>query len=211
MIPAAATGAVIPAAATGAVIPAAAAATGAVIPAAAAATGAVGTIIKNEKYNDEDWVAATGADGKPIEGSFINKKTKQMNALVADQLDDYNSGIINKAGDTTEKGRQIGIAKMQSEGWSESEIAEAYPSPATGTISAPSTLNTSVGSSVAQLDKSREGLEDAQSSATQPGTSNNSNTVIAPKTNNTTINNNVGGASTRNNDPTLKSAERGSI
>ena len=80
-----------------------------------------------------------------------------------------------------------------------------------GSIAAPSTLNTSVGSSVAQLDKSREGLEDAQSSATQPGTSNNSNTVIAPKTNNTTINNNVGGASTRNNDPTLKSAERGSI
>jgi hypothetical protein len=80
-----------------------------------------------------------------------------------------------------------------------------------GSIAAPSTLNTSVGSSVAQLDKSREGLEDAQFvGPMQPG-ANNSNTVIAPKTNNTTINNNVGGAATRNNDPTLKSAERGSI
>ena len=177
----------------------------------AAATGVVGSIIKNEKYNDEDWVAATGADGKPIEGSFINKKTKQMNALVYGQLDDYNNGIINKAGDTTEKGRQIGIAKMQSEGWSESEIAEAYPSPATGTISTPSTLNTEVGAATAQLDKSREGLEleDKQSSAREA--SSNSNTVIAPKTNNTTINNNSGGSGTRNNDPTVKAVERGSM
>ena len=82
---------------------------------------------------------------------------------------------------------------------------------ATGTLLAPAISETPVGAATTQLDKSREGLEDAQFvGPMQPGT-NNSNTVIAPKTNNTTINNNVGGASTRNNDPTLKAAERQSI
>lgn len=89
--------------------------------------------------------------------------------------------------------------------------AEQASSIASAKLTTPSTSETPVGAATAQLDKSREGLEDAQFvGPMQPG-ANNSNTVIAPKTTNTTINNNSGGAATRNNDPTLKSAERGSM
>jgi len=96
-------------------------------------------------------------------------------------------------------------AKLEAAAWKAEQLES------NGSISAPSTSNTAVGAATAQLDKSREGLQDAQFvGPMQPG-SNSSNTVIAPKTNNTTINNNAGGASTRNNDPTLKSAERGSM
>ena len=121
------------------------------------------------------------------------------------------TGTMTPAADTNNiTSNQYDIDPDTGENLGQSFAAQSESS-ATGTLLSPPTSETPVGAATTQLNKSREGLEDAQFvGPMQPG-ANNSNTVIAPKTNNTTINNNVGGASTRNNDPTLKSAERGSI
>lgn len=80
----------------------------------------------------------------------------------------------------------------------------------TGAIEFPTTSNTAVGNSAMQLDRARDAAEAAAQQ--DSNTSSSVTSVVAPNTtnNNTTINNNTGGG-TRNNDATLKSAERGAI
>jgi hypothetical protein len=79
-----------------------------------------------------------------------------------------------------------------------------------GTIVPPSTPSTDVGRTTMQLDNARDAAEQAKQtgSASAPTV----NAVNAPKTTNNaiTVNNNTG-AGVRNNDPTLKSAERASL
>lgn len=79
-----------------------------------------------------------------------------------------------------------------------------------GTIVPPSTPSTDVGRTTMQLDNARDAAEQAkQSDSTSAPVV---NAVNAPKTTNNaiTVNNNTG-AGVRNNDPTLKSAERASL
>lgn len=79
-----------------------------------------------------------------------------------------------------------------------------------GTIVAPSTPSTDVGRTTMQLDNARDAAEQAKQSDSAPAPV--VNAVNAPKTTNNaiTVNNNTG-AGVRNNDPTLKSAERASL
>jgi len=79
-----------------------------------------------------------------------------------------------------------------------------------GTIVPPSTPSTDVGRSTMELDRARDAAEQAKQSDSAPAPV--VNAVNAPKTTNNaiTVNNNTG-AGVRNNDPTLKSAERASL
>ena len=79
-----------------------------------------------------------------------------------------------------------------------------------GTIVPPSTPSTDVGRSTMELDRARDAAEQAKQSDSAPAPV--VNAVNAPKTTNNaiTVNNNMG-AGVRNNDPTLKSAERASL
>jgi hypothetical protein len=79
-----------------------------------------------------------------------------------------------------------------------------------GTIVPPSTPSTDVGRTTMQLDSARDAAEQAKQADSAPAPT--VNAVNAPKTTNNaiTVNNNTG-AGVRNNDPTLKSAERASL
>ena len=79
-----------------------------------------------------------------------------------------------------------------------------------GTIVPPSTPATDVGRTTMQLDNARDAAEQAKQIDSAPAPV--VNAVNAPKTTNNaiTVNNNTG-AGVRNNDPTLKSAERASL
>jgi hypothetical protein len=79
-----------------------------------------------------------------------------------------------------------------------------------GTIVPPSTPSTDVGRTTMQLDSARDAAEQAKQMDSAPAPT--VNAVNAPKTTNNaiTVNNNTG-AGVRNNDPTLKSAERASL
>jgi len=79
-----------------------------------------------------------------------------------------------------------------------------------GTIVPPSTPSTDVGRTTMQLDNARDAAEQAKQADSAPAPT--VNAVNAPKTTNNaiTVNNNTG-AGVRNNDPTLKSAERASL
>jgi hypothetical protein len=146
--------------------------------------------------------------------NLLTEDQKEKLLDMSDIVTDMGRGQMLDTGDV-DNIMGVGTAFKMFQGEQSEEVKQTIQelkenSKTNGTIVPPSTPSTDVGRTTMQLDSARDAAEQAKQMDSAPAPT--VNAVNAPKTTNNaiTVNNNTG-AGVRNNDPTLKSAERASL
>ena len=146
--------------------------------------------------------------------NLLTEDQKEKLLDMSDIVTDMGRGQMLDTGDV-DNIMGVGTAFKMFQGEQSEEVKQTIQelkenSKTNGTIVPPSTPSTDVGRTTMQLDNARDAAEQAKQMDSAPAPT--VNAVNAPKTTNNaiTVNNNTG-AGVRNNDPTLKSAERASL